>query len=237
MLSKLKKIKFSLLNERNISKYLMYAIGEIILIVIGILVALHFNNMNISRQSNEVERQYYQAIKAQLAEDRAILKEEAADAADRKKAFISGKNIINGNSRDRSDELAGVLLRLIDYGDFRRSSNVYQTLVSSGEIKYIKNNKIIDDLQEIERAYEIIERLEQTQANVVMTHTAPAILQITDIENVKIINQDIAFTKITSNRFVIAIKLVDEKIHEFNDVVMRIDGLSEKISIELDKDK
>ena len=237
MLLKLKKIKFSLLNESKFSKYLLYAIGEIFLIVIGILVALHFNNMNLARQSNEIERQYYQTIKVQLAEDRAILTEEINAAADRKKTYISGKNIIDENNRDRSDELASVLLRLIDYGDFRRSSSVYQTLVSSGEIKYIKNNRIIDGLQEVERAYEIIERLEKTQANVVMTHTAPAILQITDIENVTIINQDIAFAKITSNRFIIAINLVDEKLREFNDVVTIIDGLIDNISSDLDKNK
>ena len=233
MLLKQKKIKISLLGESKVGKYLLYAIGEIFLIVVGILVALHFNNMNLARQSSEIELQYYQTIKDQLAEDRVSLTDEANNALDRKKAYSIGKNIINENIRDRSDELASILLRLMDYGDFRRSSSVYQALISSGELKYIKNKEITNGLQEIERTYEIIERLEKTQANVVMTHTAPVILQITDLETGKIISQDLAFTRITSNRFEVATMLVDEKLLEISNAVMIIDDVAKIISDEL----
>lgn len=236
MLLKLKKIKLSFLYESKIGKYLLYAVGETFLIVIGILVALHFNNKNLARQSSEIEAQYYQTIKDQLVEDRVILIEEANEAVERKKTYLTGKKIISENDRDKSDELSVILLRLIDYGDFRRSSSVYQTLVSSGEIKYIKSSKILDGLQEIERIYGIIERLEKTQASVVMTHTAPAVLQMTDLEMARIINPDLAFTKITSNRFVVAINLVDEKLLELNNAVMIIDGVVESISSELDRE-
>ena len=39
------KIRQSLLKENKFSKYLLYAIGEIILVVIGILIALGINNI------------------------------------------------------------------------------------------------------------------------------------------------------------------------------------------------
>ena len=235
MLLKLKQIKIGLLKKSKVTKYFLYAIGEIFLIVVGILVALHFNNMNLARLSSDIELQYYQIINDQLAEDRAILTEEANHALDRKQAYSVGKKIISGDIRDRSDELALIMLRLIDYGDFRRSSSVYQALISSGEVKYIKNKEIIDGLHEIERTYEIIERLERTQANVVMTHTAPVILQMTDLERGEIIDQDLAFTRITSNRFEVAIMLVDEKLLEFSNAVMIIDNLAKIISDELDR--
>ncbi len=39
-----------MLTENNFGKYLIYAIGEIVLVVIGILIALQVNNWNINRQ-------------------------------------------------------------------------------------------------------------------------------------------------------------------------------------------
>ena len=41
-----RKIRQRLLSENKFSKYLIYAIGEIILVVIGILIALGINNWN-----------------------------------------------------------------------------------------------------------------------------------------------------------------------------------------------
>ena len=46
MIKFFRKIRQKLLSENKFSKYLIYAIGEIILVVIGILIALQFNNYN-----------------------------------------------------------------------------------------------------------------------------------------------------------------------------------------------
>ena len=40
-----------LLSDNKISKYLVYAIGEIFLVVVGILIALQVNNWNIQRKT------------------------------------------------------------------------------------------------------------------------------------------------------------------------------------------
>ena len=46
MIKFFKKIRQKLLSENQFSKYLIYAVGEIILVVIGILIALQINNWN-----------------------------------------------------------------------------------------------------------------------------------------------------------------------------------------------
>lgn len=46
MIKFFRKIRQRLLTENKFSKYLLYAIGEIILVVIGIMIALQFNNLN-----------------------------------------------------------------------------------------------------------------------------------------------------------------------------------------------
>ncbi len=53
MIKFFRKIRQKLLSENKFSKYLIYAIGEIILVVIGILIALGINNLNISKQENK----------------------------------------------------------------------------------------------------------------------------------------------------------------------------------------
>ncbi len=56
MLKFFRKIRQRLLSENRFSKYLLYAIGEIILVVIGILIALQINNWNENRKLDR-ERQ------------------------------------------------------------------------------------------------------------------------------------------------------------------------------------
>ena len=50
MIKFLRKIRFELINKNMNTKYFKYAIGEIILVVIGILLALQFNNWNEARK-------------------------------------------------------------------------------------------------------------------------------------------------------------------------------------------
>jgi hypothetical protein len=56
MIKFFRKIRQKLLSENKISKYLLYAIGEIILVVIGILIALQINNWNEDRKDRNREQ-------------------------------------------------------------------------------------------------------------------------------------------------------------------------------------
>ncbi|WP_406683401.1 DUF6090 family protein [Seonamhaeicola sp. MEBiC1930] len=55
MIKFFRKIRQKLLSENKFSKYLIYAIGEIILVVIGILIALQINNWNEENKSKKLE--------------------------------------------------------------------------------------------------------------------------------------------------------------------------------------
>ena len=56
MIKFFRKIRQKLLSENKVSKYLLYAIGEIILVVIGILIALSINNWNEGRKDRIIEK-------------------------------------------------------------------------------------------------------------------------------------------------------------------------------------
>jgi len=53
MLKSFRKIRQNFLSEGKTGKYLKYAIGEIILVVIGILIALQINNWNEEKKANQ----------------------------------------------------------------------------------------------------------------------------------------------------------------------------------------
>ncbi|QLG43797.1 DUF6090 family protein [Costertonia aggregata] len=69
MIKFFRKIRKKLLAEKRFSKYLLYAIGEIILVVIGILIALQINNWNENTKSLKVEKTYYCKITEDLQVD------------------------------------------------------------------------------------------------------------------------------------------------------------------------
>ncbi|WP_455169911.1 DUF6090 family protein [Aegicerativicinus sediminis] len=54
------------MQQNKFAKYLLYAIGEIILIIIGILVALYLNNLNEAKQTKALEIKLLNELKSNL---------------------------------------------------------------------------------------------------------------------------------------------------------------------------
>jgi len=69
MIKFFRKIRQNLLSEGKTGKYLKYAIGEIVLVVIGILIALQINNWNENRKNQKLELEYLIGIKSNLNDD------------------------------------------------------------------------------------------------------------------------------------------------------------------------
>ena len=225
----------ALIKDGKLGKYLLYAIGEIFLVVAGILIALQVNNYDLEQQKKSIEHDYFLTMKFQLSRDKGRLKEEIHGMNERIDDYLVGMRLITENDHESVGNLASIVIRLLEYGDFRRESSVFQTLVFSGEIKYIKNKEIIENLQEIERTYEITERLENTQANIVMTHAAPVIYGIIDFESGTIIEPHKVFTSTFKNNFSIAIRLAQEKKKEFEHALSVIGNTIKIIDSEIVK--
>lgn len=73
MIKFFRKIRQKLLMENKTSKYFKYAIGEIILVVIGILIALQINNWNDQKKETKELHQYLSKIKGNIHQDILIL--------------------------------------------------------------------------------------------------------------------------------------------------------------------
>lgn len=73
MIKFFRKIRQNLLRNNKFSKYLLYAIGEIVLVVIGILIALQINNWNQQRISTEYEKKLLTELRNTITADYNLL--------------------------------------------------------------------------------------------------------------------------------------------------------------------
>tara|TARA_R110000744_G_scaffold20949_2_gene54657 strand:+ start:733 stop:1467 length:735 start_codon:yes stop_codon:yes gene_type:complete len=69
MIKFFRRIRQNLLNEGKTTKYFKYAIGEIVLVVLGILIALSINNWNDARKDRITEKELYRTLIKSLESD------------------------------------------------------------------------------------------------------------------------------------------------------------------------
>lgn len=82
-----RRLRLNLLQQGKTTKYLKYALGEIALVVIGILIALSINNWNESRQKKKVLNNIYDVVAEDLEKDASEVAMVLAFMEDRKLLF------------------------------------------------------------------------------------------------------------------------------------------------------
>lgn len=73
MINLFRKIRRKLADENQFLKYFRYALGEIFLVVVGILIALQINNWNEERKSNKLQQYYLKSLKNSIRQDTASI--------------------------------------------------------------------------------------------------------------------------------------------------------------------
>jgi hypothetical protein len=140
-----RNIRQKLAAENSVAKYLRYAIGEIFLVVIGILIALQVNNWNELRKQNVADTEFLKGVKKDLIQDRQyiklVLKEmdskiEAFDLLN-SKVFLKSQN----NNKTSIDSLLQIYFKLGN-PTFYPVSGSFQAAVSGNLINNYKNKEI-----------------------------------------------------------------------------------------------
>lgn len=229
----LRELRERFLKEGNLGKYLTYAIGEIVIVVVGILLALYLNNWNQKRSDKKLEIQYYQSMKNQLIEDLEIIIGEMNYNQTYLDQLSYAENLIFLNDRRNLDTLGKIAINMVKYSDFRRKSSIYQTLVTSGEIIIIKNSRIIEKLQNLEETYTYINRLEENHSTIILSQIIPDIRERIQFNPVKVVNPEDIFNYQFQNSFDILIYIMMEKSGIYARAKDEIQSLIDLIDLEL----
>ncbi|MBT8288447.1 MAG: hypothetical protein KJO00_10540 [Bacteroidia bacterium] len=118
------------MGEGHTKKYFKYAIGEIVLVVIGILIALSINNWNQNRKSQAFESDMLSQIHTNLEIDKLNLSQFARNG---RNAIQSSKKILATEiTKVSSDSLKFWLGDIVQFDRFQPLTNAYEVLKSKG---------------------------------------------------------------------------------------------------------
>jgi len=144
MIKFFRHIRENLLMENKTSKYFKYAIGEIVLVVIGILIALQINNWNQNRLSEHLEFQYYDRLLEDVREEKVILQASfnySTQVVDHAKNAIA----VFENSPDSNPNPVDNLVDMYQASqliDPNSAASTYKELIASGQINLIQNDSL-----------------------------------------------------------------------------------------------
>lgn len=136
-----KNIRRKMAEENKVTSYLRYAVGEILLVVIGILIALQVNNWNENRKQENSKRHLMLAIRKELLNNKETLQ-----------SFEIGLNKSNtkfnqvlqysadANPTLPADSLKQYLSEMVYRIDLSIISTVQEDAVSSGKFELLSDS-------------------------------------------------------------------------------------------------
>ncbi|MEN2284335.1 DUF6090 family protein [Algoriphagus sp. SE2] len=143
MIKFFRKNRQNLLMENKTSKYLKYAIGEIILVMIGILLALQVNNWNQQRIAMQKEQLLLEALQNEFVENKAQF-EKVVDR--HKLAMASTQYVIAQFPIDpKTINFKTFREKMKDWGrgiSFNPSQGVIRSLVNTSSFELISNKEL-----------------------------------------------------------------------------------------------
>ena len=147
MIGFFRRIRRKMANENKFVQYSRYAIGEIVLVVIGILIAISINNWNENRKQANSEIEFVAGIKNDLKQDQEYIDLIVKIGEAKIEAF----NLLNreftelfANDKSKLDSL--LLKFFVDNRTFFPMSGSYQSGISGNELNKFKNKKEISEI-------------------------------------------------------------------------------------------
>ena len=167
MIKFFRHIRQKLLSENKFTKYLLYAIGEIILVVIGILIALQVNNWNNLKTERQIEKTYLEALQSEF---RTNLKRLNTALEQNEQLVVQLDELLTFFEKEKLDTtssaaIANAVGTTLRYEVFYNPSTGVQTdIISSGNLKQLKNPFLRQKIASFGNAMERIKRQESRAA-------------------------------------------------------------------------
>ncbi len=150
-----RNVRQKLAAENNIPKYLRYAIGEIVLVVIGILIALQVNNWNEHQKQKKQEKIYLQNLSIDLNNQIQLLDRYI----DFENIFIQDcKDIVAHYEQNKGfKKMDSIFTKINDLTvrvTFTNGNTTLLEMINSGDINIIDNESLKKELMEFNQLIE-----------------------------------------------------------------------------------
>ena len=153
MIPLFRKFRKKMADDNRPVKYARYAIGEILLVVVGILIAVQVNTWNEERKERQVELKYFYNLKNDLLADLQLLDVMIDLSSSKVKAAKSIKIKANGDATGSLYDFSNDMKTLIFVGEFIPNDNTYQEMKSSGNFSTIDNDDLKLKLMNLKKTY------------------------------------------------------------------------------------
>ena len=135
------------LTGKKISTYVQHAFGEMMLLVIGILVALQIDNWNEQRKESILEAQYYCRLYESSLQDKIQVDQLQTEMNDRLMASIHMLAGLQAEIPDRHYVASKMLAAIRLSGtDFHPDTSAFEDVKSSGNLNLLKDTEIKDKI-------------------------------------------------------------------------------------------
>ena len=155
MIKFFRKIRYDLMGKNKTVKYLLYAIGEIILVVIGILIALQINNNNELRKQKGEETKILLGIKEDFIETRKRL---IYTKNNQLRVLSNSRKLINAIETEDYSVHPDSINHLLAYGAFSHHRDEaimgsYDALIGAGKTSIVENQNLLNALADFSSLY------------------------------------------------------------------------------------
>lgn len=231
----LRVFRRSIILDNKFKNYLVYAIGEVFLIVIGILLALQINIMREKAIKRDDERTVYKTIKDQINNYEYILRNDLDFNRKYLLQFEHAIHIIENKDRAQTDTLGKITRNLLNNSDFDGIGNIYETVVNSGEIKLLKNSEIVEELRRLEEQFLWINRIEKIHYEAVFTYVMPSIKGCVNFSTGEVRNLEKLYDFEFLNLVHTLVRIMNEKEDAYVSTITNIEKIKSLIDQELNK--
>lgn len=157
MLRFFRTLRRKLLEEDKFRKYLWYAIGEVFLVVIGILIALQINNWNIERQQRNEEIKYLNNLKSDMQTTIRLLQENIGFTQDNIETTALLTAMSERGEVENIYAFIDAMFTTMTSMNFTPNQSTFEEMKSSGKLSIISNEAIKQGLLNLEEQYNTIE--------------------------------------------------------------------------------
>jgi hypothetical protein len=153
MIKFFRKIRQNLLSEGKKGKYLKYAIGEIILVVIGILIAIQLNAVKNKNDKRNEEITHLENILSDLKQDKTELQKIIERRKSKSMSAKIMENYYHTRKVDNFNDYYSNWTNVLYWEAHNPSFITFKELINSGKLSALSNERVKQLLLQIDYKY------------------------------------------------------------------------------------